>query len=69
MAGEKRAHGLYRDHPPQRIYAITPRPSCPPGAYIEAGGEAEGDTKDYVWIVWDRTAPPTATTFHWLLED
>lgn len=66
VVGERRARGLYRDHPPSRIYAVTPRPSCPPGEYILAGGEPEGGKADYVWIVWDKTAPLGDTRFLWL---
>jgi len=53
LAGSGRSRGLYHDHPPSTIYQISPRPSCPPGTYLLAGGKAEGDTQDYVWLVWD----------------
>jgi hypothetical protein len=51
--GKKRACELWRDCPPDRIWFITPRPSCPPGAYLEAGNKAGGGTPDFVWLVWD----------------
>lgn len=57
LTGSKRARGLYTEFPPSRVWHITPRPSCPPGDFILAGGDVEGDTKDYCWIVWDRTSP------------
>lgn len=57
LAGSKRAGGLYGEIPPTRVWIITPRVSCPPGEYLAQGGKATGDTKDYCWLVWDRTAP------------
>jgi hypothetical protein len=30
------------------------------------GNKAEGGTANWVWLVFDLTAPRTATTFHWL---
>ncbi len=66
LAGGKRAAGFYAQHPPSRIYILTPRPSCPPGEYLRAGNKAGGGTADWVWLVWDLTAPRAAPTFHWL---
>jgi hypothetical protein len=50
---ETRANGLFREHPPSREWEVTPRPSCPPGAYLQAGGKPEGGKVDFVWLVWD----------------
>jgi len=69
LTGQGRARGLYRDHPPARIWEITPRPSCPPGAYLEAGNIAGGGTADYAFIIWDLTAPPGPTVHGWLTVD
>lgn len=66
IAGEGRARGLFADHPPYRIWMVTPRPSCPPGEYLLAGGEPMGGTADYCWMVWDRTAPFYGTMTGWL---
>ncbi|RWM29441.1 hypothetical protein [Mesorhizobium sp.] len=67
LASDGRAKGLYAEFPPNRIWSISPRPSCPPGEYLLAGGEADGGTADYVWLVWDLTAPPPqAAQFLWL---
>lgn len=66
LTGDKRAEGLFADHPPTRVWIITPRPSCPPGAYLAAGGKAGGGTADYCWLVYDLTAPATGTTLGWL---
>lgn len=65
LFGEGRATGLYRDHKPTRVHFVTPRPSCPPGEFLQAGGKATGGNPDFVWIVWDRTAPP-ADGLNWL---
>lgn len=66
LAGSERANGLFSDHPPARIWVVTPRVSCPPGSYLAAGNKAGNGSSDWVWLVWDLTAPRTATTFHWL---
>lgn len=66
LTGKRRAAGLYTDHPPTRVWEITPRPSCPPGEYLEAGNKAGGGTADYAWLVWDMTAPSGSTALGWL---
>lgn len=66
LAGSGRAKGLFADHPPTRVYSLSPRPSCPPGEYLAAGNKAGGGTADWIWIVFDLTAPRGATSFHWL---
>jgi hypothetical protein len=40
--------------PLRRVWLMTPRPSMPPGPYILAGGKAEGDTRDFCWLVFER---------------
>lgn len=66
LAGAGRANGLFRDHPPTRVWIITPRPSCPPGEVLKAGGKAEGGTADWIWMVWDKTTPFAGTNMNWL---
>jgi len=66
LAGGKRAEGLYTDHPPSRVYVVTPRASCPPGRFLQDGGKAGNGSSDWVWLVWDRTAPFTGTQMCWL---
>lgn len=66
LAGGERAGGLYAEHPPSRIYMITPRVSCPPGQYLEGGGKAANGSSDWCWLLWDKTAPRTGTSVHWL---
>lgn len=69
LAGAERADGLYAEHPPSRVWVVTPRVSCPPGVYLDAGGKAGNGSSDYAWFVWDQTAPAAATTLGWLRRD
>jgi hypothetical protein len=66
LTGAKRASGLFTNHPPHRVYILTPRPSCPPGEYLAAGNKAGGGQADWCWMVWDRSAPPSDTRISWL---
>lgn len=66
LAGADRANGLFAEHPPARIWIITPRVSCPPGSYLAAGNKAGGGSSDWCWMVWDLTAPRGATQLGWL---
>lgn len=61
LAGARRAEGLFRDHPPSRVWIITPRVSCPPGAYLASGGTAGNGSSDWCWLVWDRSAEPRSS--------
>lgn len=54
----ERVMSLYRTRAPDRIWIITPRPSCPPGDKLAAGElEAKGGTSDWAWFVWDNFMP------------
>lgn len=65
LFGAGRARGLFKDHPPSRVWPVSPRPSCPPGALLRDGLiKATGGVENYVWMVWDHDAP-AGTTFHW----
>ncbi len=66
LAGSGRANGIYSELPPHRVWVITPRPSCPPGHVLAAGGKASGGTADWCWMVWDLTAPFTGAELGWL---
>lgn len=68
IAGGKRAAGLFADHPPSRIWVVTPRASCPPGTWLAAGNKAGNGSSDWVWLVWDaeRRAPGRASDLGWL---
>ena len=69
LAGKARRLGLYAEHPPARVYVLSPRVSCPPGDVLEAGGKASGGTADWIWMVWDTTAPHTGTSMFLLGTD
>lgn len=66
IAGAERANGLFADHPPARIWVVTPRVSCPPGAYLAGGGKAGNGSSDWCWLVWNQSDPPQTTQFGWL---
>jgi hypothetical protein len=67
LASSGRANGIYAEFPPTRIWMITPRPSCPPGEYLAAGNKPEGGKQDFIWMVWDMSAPPTPMSqFGWI---
>lgn len=66
LAGDGRANGLFDEFRPARVWMITPRPSCPPGEYLLAGGEAKDGTADWIWIVWNLREPASRTDFDWL---
>lgn len=68
LAGATRANGLFREHPPQRVWIITPRPSCPPGHVLAEGGKASGGTADWCWMVWSQQEPKGETRLGWIRE-
>lgn len=63
LGGDARAAGLWAELPPARVWWLTPRPSCPPGEYLLAGGKAEGGTADFCWVVWHGVTAPGETRF------
>jgi hypothetical protein len=70
LAGADRAGGLYSELTPHRAWIVTPRISCPPGEYLLAGNKAEGGSADWLWLVWDKLAPPPppgCTQLRWLI--
>lgn len=69
LAGATRANGLFREHPPQRVWIITPRPSCPPGHVLKEGGKASGGTADWCWMVWSGTEPKGPTRLGWFRSE
>lgn len=62
------AAGWLQDTPLARIWLLTPRPSMPPGHMITDGGKITGDTRDFCWIVWEKSyvGPPE---IRWLKRD
>lgn len=65
MYGGGRAAALYQDLPPDRVYPISPRPSCPPGEFLLGGGKAEGGVENFMWMVWDVARPTGRTEVIW----
>jgi hypothetical protein len=43
-----------RGLPLRRVWLLTPRPSMPPGSYIEAGNKPAGGRPDYVWLIFEQ---------------
>lgn len=66
LASQRRAKGLYTASPPSRVWVLAKRPSCPPGAYLAAGNEAEDGTADWCWIVWDKQDVSGETKLGWI---
>lgn len=60
-----------RAHPPARIWILCPRPSMPPGDYVEVGGKVGGGTKDFAWHVWtaENLLLGDKPTFDWLQRE
>lgn len=65
LFSDGRAEGLYAEAPPDRIYPVRPRPSCPPGQFLRNGGKAAGGVENYVWCAWSLSAPTGRTEFIW----
>jgi hypothetical protein len=51
IQGDKRSRWL-ETTPLYKVLFLTPRPSMPPGAVIEAGEEPSNGTKDFAWFIW-----------------
>lgn len=60
MCGFSKKRKWLPERRPAVVYAISPRPSMPPGTVIEAGEEPEGGRQDFAWFVWHEE--PTKTT-------
>lgn len=54
MAGFSAKRDWLPHSPLRRIYSISPRPSMPPGAVIQAGLKPGNGTKDFAWFVWEK---------------
>lgn len=66
VAGAERASGLFQDKPPDRIWIVTPRVSCPPGTYLAAGNKAGNGSSDWCWLVWNTGLRTKGTQLGWL---
>ncbi len=51
-----------------REYRLSPRPSCPPGDYLEAGGKPKEGRIDFSWFVFLKGFQ-RRPTIHWLRRD
>lgn len=54
--------------PLYRVYKVGPRPACPPGDFIRAGGKVGNGTKDYSWFVFLKGFQGSPT-LHWMRRD
>jgi hypothetical protein len=50
----------------ESIYLLTPRPSMPPGSWIEAGNRPSGGSQDFCWLVFNKRSPAIAPRVRWL---
>jgi len=54
LSGFSKKRDWLPSSPLRKYFAISPRPSMPPGAVIEAGIKAGNGTKDFAWFVWEK---------------
>jgi hypothetical protein len=64
---EKRSRWL-KNLPFYREYKLSPRPSCPPGEYLEAGKKAAEGRVDFSWFVFLH-GYQGHPSIHWLRRD
>jgi hypothetical protein len=55
--------------PLETVYLLTPRPSMPPGTWIDAGNVPGGGSQDFCWLVINRTLTTGAPRLRWLHRD
>jgi hypothetical protein len=56
--------------PLQKILPLSPRPSVPSATFLMDGGKAEGDRREWCWLVFDRRlSPGTKPVVEWLHRD
>jgi len=67
LSSNRRAAWL-QTTPLRRVWFMTPRPSMPPGAVIEAGIAPGNGTADFCWVVWLK-GYDGAPEFRWLRRD
>lgn len=54
--------------PLYRVYKVGPRPPCPPGPFLMAGGRTGNGRTDYCWVVFLRGFAG-APSLHWLRRE
>jgi hypothetical protein len=62
------AHWLQR-LPLETVYLLSPRPSVPPGTYIDEGGKVGGGRQDFAWLVLNKLTTVTEPRLRWLDRD
>ena len=55
--------------PLETVYMLTPRPSMPPGEWIDAGNKPGGGSQDFCWLVFNKQKRPRHATLQWLHRD
>jgi len=70
LCGQDRYSELFAKYPPSHVLFYSQRPSMPPGAEIEAMGDAafRGGKNDFVAVVWS-AGGPHRTEAKWLRPD
>jgi hypothetical protein len=54
--------------PLETVYLLTPRPSMPPGSYIEAGNKPGGGSQDFAWIVFNKAMTQSGLKSDFILQ-
>jgi hypothetical protein len=55
--------------PLESIYLLTPRPSIPPGSYVEAGNVPRGGSQDFCWLIFRKREGIAQPRLRWLHRD
>ena len=55
--------------PLEHVYLLSPRPSMPPGSWIEKGNKPGGGTQDFCWLVFNKMTRPQTRRLAWLHRD
>jgi len=55
--------------PLETVYMLTPRPSMPPGEWIDAGNKPGGGSQDFCWLVFNVRSRPRHAALRWLHRD
>jgi hypothetical protein len=59
----------FKNAPLESVYLLTPRPSCPTGAYILAGNQPGGGGQDFAWLVFNVQSTIHEPRMRWLHRD
>ena len=64
LEGASRYKNVFKDNPPTEIHGYVDRIQCWKGGKKPAGSSAQM----YAWMIWDKTAPAAAPTWHWIFR-